>query len=96
MTQSVDSSKRSKNHKPEVNLDPNQSSSHLLYSLSLDSAPKKKKSKKNKKRRKHRKDESSYPSRAMILISPMTVIIDVNDAKIRNIGKSIRSDYAQL
>ena len=30
------------------------------------------------------------------LIHPRTVIIDVEDAKIRNIGKKIRSDYAQL
>ena len=34
--------------------------------------------------------------RAMIMNPPMTVIIDVSDAKIRNIGKRIRSDYAQL
>ena len=34
--------------------------------------------------------------RAMILIRPMTAIIDVNDAKIRNTRKRIRSDYAQL
>ena len=34
--------------------------------------------------------------RAMIMIRPMTVIIDIDDAKIRNIEKRIRSDYAQL
>ena len=32
----------------------------------------------------------------MTLIHVRTVIIDVEDAKIRNIGKRIRSDYAQL
>ena len=34
--------------------------------------------------------------RAIILILLMTVIIDVSDAKIRNIRKSVRKDYAQL
>ena len=62
MSRSVNSSKRSKKHKPEVNLDPDPSSSDSLDSLSSDSAPKKKKSKKKKKRRKHRKDDSSEPS----------------------------------
>ena len=32
----------------------------------------------------------------MTLIHLRTVIIGVNDAKIRNIGKRIQSDYAQL
>ena len=62
MNQSVDSSKRSEKHEPEVNLDPYPSSYDLSDSLSSDSAPKKKNSKKNKKRRKHRKDESSDSS----------------------------------
>ena len=62
MTQSVDSSKRSKKHKPEVNLDPDLLSSDSSDSSSSDSAPKKKKSKKNKKRREHRKDDLSDPS----------------------------------
>ena len=34
--------------------------------------------------------------RVMILIRPMTVIIDVKDAKITNIGRRIQSKYAQL
>ena len=62
MTRSVDSSKCSKNHKPEVNLDPDLLSSDSSDSLSSDSAPKKKKSKKKKKRCKHQKDGSSDPS----------------------------------
>ena len=62
ITQSVDSSKRSENHEPEVNLDPYPLSSDSSESSSSDSAPKKKKIKKNKKRRKHRKDDSSNPS----------------------------------
>ena len=32
----------------------------------------------------------------MTLIHTRIVIIDVDDAKIRNIGKRTRSDYAQL
>ena len=62
MTRSVNNSKRSKNHEPEVNLDPDPSSSDSSNSSSLDSAPKKKKSRKKKKRCKHRKDDSSDPS----------------------------------
>ena len=62
MTQSVDSSKRRKKHKPEVNLDPDPSSYDLSDSSSSDSAPKKNKSKKKKKRHKHWKDDSSEPS----------------------------------
>ena len=62
MTRSVDSSKRSEKHEPEVNLDPDLSSSDSSDSLSSDSRAKKKKSKKKKKRRKHRKDDSSHPS----------------------------------
>ena len=62
MTQSTDSSKGSKNHEPEVNLDPDPSSSDSSDSSLSDSAPKKKKSKKKKKRRKHRKYDSSDPS----------------------------------
>ena len=62
MTRSVNSSKRSKKHEPEVNLDPDPSSSDSSESSSSDSAPKKKKTKKKKKRRKHRKDDLSDPS----------------------------------
>ena len=62
MARSVDTSKRSKKHEPEVNLDPDPSSSDSSDSLSLDSRAKKKKSKKKKKRCKHWKDDSSDPS----------------------------------
>ena len=62
MTRSVNSSKRSKNHEPKVNLDPDPSTSDSLDSFSSDSEPKRKKSKKKEKRRKHRKDDSSEPS----------------------------------
>ena len=62
MTLSVDSSKLSEKHEPEVKIDPDTSSSDSSDSLSSDSAPKKKKRNKKKKRRKHRKDESSDPS----------------------------------
>ena len=86
-----------KKHGPKVNSEPNPSSSDSSDSLSLsDSAPK----------RKQRKIVVSIENmtcqthpRVMTLlhlIHPRTVIIDVDDAKIRNIGKRIRSDYAQL
>ena len=87
MTRSVNSSKQSKKHEPKVNLDHDPSSSDSSDSLSSKSAPKRKKSKKKKKRCKHRKDDMNHPR---------TVIIGVNDAKIRNIRKRTRSDYAQL
>ena len=59
MTRSENSSTRSENHGPKVNLDPDPSSSDLSDSLSSDLAPKNKKS---KKRHKHRKVDSSDPS----------------------------------
>ena len=62
MTGIEDSSKRSKKHETEVNLDPDPSSSDSSDSSSSDSAQKKKKSNKKKKRRKHGKDDSSDPS----------------------------------
>ena len=62
MTRSADSSKHSEKHKPEVNPDPEPSSSNSLDSLSLDLRARKKKRTKKKKRRKHRKDDSSDPS----------------------------------
>ena len=48
MNQSVDSSKRSEKHKPEVNLDPDPLSSDSSDSSSSDSAPKKKKKEEEK------------------------------------------------
>ena len=61
-TRSVDSSKLSKEYKPEVNPDPKLSSSDSSESSSSDSRVSKKKRTKKKKRRKHRKDDSSDPS----------------------------------
>ena len=57
----MDSSKYEKTHKPEVNQEPELSSSDSSESSSLDSRAKKKKSIKKKNRRKHRKDDSSDP-----------------------------------
>ena len=62
MTRSEKSSTRSDNHKPEVNLDPDSSSSDSLDPSSSDAAHKNKKSKKKKKHCKHQKDYSSDPS----------------------------------
>ena len=96
MTWSVDSSKRSEKHEPEVNLDPDLSSSDSSDSSSSESAPKKKKCKNKKKRRKHGKMTRQTHPRVMTLIHLRTVIIGVNDAKIWTIEKSIWSYYAQL
>ena len=62
MTRSVDSSKSSEKHEPEVSLDPDPLSSYSSESSSSDLRAKKKKRTKKKKRRKHTKDESSNPS----------------------------------
>ena len=95
MNRSVDSSKCSKKHEPEVNLDPDLSSSNSSDSSSSDSAPQKQ-IKKKKSVVSIGKMTRPTHIQAMILIRPMTVITDVNDLKIRNIRKIIRSDYAQL
>ena len=62
LTRSTDSSKHEETYKPEVNPEPEPSSSDLSEKLSSDSRAKEKKSTKNKKRHKHQKDESSDPS----------------------------------
>ena len=62
LTRSTDSSKHEETHKPEVNPDPEPSSSDLSETSPLDSRANKKKRKKKKKCRKHRKDDSSDPS----------------------------------
>ena len=62
MTLSVDSSKRSEKHEPEVNLDPDLLSSDSSESSSSDSRATKKKRTKKKKHCKHRKDDLSDPS----------------------------------
>ena len=59
---STDSSKDEKMYEPEVNPDPETSSSDSSETLSSDSRAKKKKSTKKKKHRKHWKDDSSDPS----------------------------------
>ena len=89
MNRSVDSSKRRKKNEPEVNLDPDLLSSDSSDSSSSDSAPKKKKSKRRKSVVSIGKMTRQTHLRAMILIRPMTVITDVNNAKIRNTGKRI-------
>ena len=62
LTQSTDSLKHEERHEPEVNTDPQPSSSYFSETSSSESRAKKKKRKKKKKRCKHRKDDSSYPS----------------------------------
>ena len=62
LTISMDSSKHEERHKPEVNPDPEPSSSYLsLEKFLLDTRAKKEKHKKNKKRRMHQKYDSSDP-----------------------------------
>ena len=86
-------------HEPKVTSDPDPPPSDSSDSSSSDSENK----------RKNRKDKKSVASiekmtcqtrpgvmTLMTLTHLRTVIIDVDDAKIRNIGKRIRSDYAQL
>ena len=62
----------------------------------MESRGKKKKTTKKKKVVSIGKMTRQTHLRAITLILPMTVIIDASDATIRNIGKRIRSDYAQL
>ena len=62
LTRSTDSSKHEETYEPELNPDPEPSSSDPLETSSSDSRAKKKKSTKKKKRRKHQKDDSSDPS----------------------------------
>ena len=62
LTRSTDSSKYEETHKPEVNLDPEPSSSDSSETSSSDSRAKKKKSTKKKKRHKHQKHDSSDSS----------------------------------
>ena len=96
MNRSENSSTRSKKYEPKANLDPDPSSSDSSDSSSSDSAPKRKKSKKKKGVVSIGKMTRQTHPQVMTLIHPRTVIIGVNDAKIRNTGKRIRSEYAQL
>ena len=72
-----------------VELDPYPSSSDSSDSSSSDSAPKRKKSKKIKSVVSIGKMTRQTHPQVMTLIHPRTVIIGVNDAKIRNTGKRI-------
>ena len=63
LTRSTDGPKNEERHKPEVNLDPEPSSSDLSSKTSSsESIPKKKKHNMNKECRKHHKDDLSDPS----------------------------------
>ena len=101
MTRSEHSSTpNGKKHVPKMNSEPDPSPSDSSDSSSLsDLAPKKKKSK-NKKNvvSIENMTRQTHPRvmTLMTLIHPRTVIIDIDDAKIRNIKKRIRSDYAQF
>ena len=96
MTWSMHSSKHSKTYELGSNPYPEPLSYDSSESSSSDSRAREKKRTKKKKHRKHQKDARQTHLRALILIPPMTVIIDISDAKIRIIEKRIRSDYAQL
>ena len=96
MTRSENSSTHSEKHGPKVNIEPDPSSSDSSDSLLSDSAPKIKKSKKKKNVVSIGKMTRQTHPQVMTLIHPRKVIIDVDDATIRNIGKRIRSDYAQI
>ena len=88
------STSKCEKHGPKVNSEPDPSPSDSSdssdSSSSSDSAHKRKKSKKKKKRRKHRKMTRQTRPRVMTLMTLIdlrTVIIDVDDEKIRNTEK---------
>ena len=89
ITQSVDSSKHSKKHEPEVNPDPEPSSSDSSGHLHQTQEQVNRSVQRRKIVASIRKMTRPTHIRAMILIRPMTFIIDVSDAKIRNTGKRI-------
>ena len=100
MTRSEHSSTSNcKKHGPKMNSGSDPSSSDLSDPSSSDTENKRKKRKDMKKRCKHRKDDLLDPSSSDDSDdsdSSETVIIDVDDAKIINIVKRNRSDYAQI
>ena len=100
MTRSENSSTSNcKKHGPKVNSDADSSSSDSSDLSSSDSVPKRKKIKRRKSVVSIGKMTCHTHPQAMTLMTLIhlrTVIIDVNGTKIRNIGKRIRSDYAQL
>ena len=87
MTRSTDSSKHIEKHEPEVNPYPEPSSSDSSESLSSDSRARKRCARRRKIVVSIGKMTRQTHLRAMILIRPITVIIDVSDAKIINIIK---------
>ena len=97
------STSKCKNHKLKVKSDPEPppTDSSDDSSSSSDSRRRRKKIIRKiirKKRRKHQNMSQTH-LRAMTLmtrIHPRTVIIDVDDTHIRNIGKRNRLDYAQI
>ena len=94
------STSKCKKHGPKVKSDPDPPPYDLSdSSSSSDSEHKRKKSKKKKSVASIEKMTRQTRPRVMILMTLThlrTVIIDVDDARTRSIGKSIRSDYAQL
>ena len=86
ITRSMDSSKRSENHEPEVNSDPEPSSSGLSESSSSNLSARGESAQRRKSVVSIRKINHPTHLRAMILIRQMTVIIDINNTKIRNTG----------
>ena len=96
LTLSTDSSKHEEMHEPEVNPDPEPSSSDSSDTSSLDSRAKKNKSTKKKSVVSIGKMTRQTHLRATTLIIPMSVITDAIDTKIRNTGNWIQSNYAQL
>ena len=95
-TRSTDNSKYEETYKPEVNPDPEPSSSDLLETSSLDPRAKERKITKNKKRRKHWKGDSSDPSSSDDSDSSNDSQYRRKRRKIRNIENRIQSNYAQL
>ena len=89
MTRSTDSSKHSKTHEPQVKPYPEPSSSDSSESSSSDSRTRRKKTRRRKSVVSIGKMTRQTHLRAMILIRPMTVIIDASNATIINIRKSI-------
>ena len=96
ITRSTDSSKHEETHEPEVNPDPEPSSSDLSETSSSDSIVKKNKSTKKKKRRKHHKDDSSDPSLSDNSDSYDDTHYRCKQCNNKKNQKRIQSDYAQL
>ena len=96
LTRSTEISKNKKGHKPD-NLDPEPSLSESSSKTSLSNSISKK-NKRDKKKIVSSIGKMTHQThiRAMILILPMTVIIDAGNSKIRAIIKRIQSNYARV